>query len=702
VTARSTLLEKGSDRIRPRARIIRAIGEDLISNETIALIELIKNSYDADAHKVIITFESPLAVGKGAIVVEDDGHGMSLATLRSAWLEPATASKKEVRRSPGGRRVTGEKGLGRFAAARLADRMHVESTAGGRRRRVKVEFDWGEFRKDERFLDEILCNWEEHRSPSGSSSGTTLRLEGLHDEWSAESFRRLRAELARLVARPREDDPFRIDLQLPSAFKDQAGPITLPAILGRPHYTLSGSLSGEGHLTGSLITGPSTMSVDEVLKVEKGRPPRCGPFDFELRIWDRDREALGALAEELHTTLRDLRRDLNEASGVSIYRDSFRVLPYGGPANDWLRLDLRRVQNPTMRLSNNQIVGALYISADGNPALRDQTNREGLVESPALDDLRRCVVEILARLETERYRSRRVGARGVEGGGTGLFRDLDFAPVKESFQQRYPEDKEFLAFLAAREQSFRTAVKEVQEVLVRYRRLATLGQLIDVVLHDGRTPVAAISNEADLARRDLKKLTDLATTRDRLLGRLEAIGRQTDVLSALFRRIAPFGGRKRGRKVRQSIEKLIADAFAILARRIEDLQVRLSLPSGETPVTADPTDMQQVFVNLLDNALYWLEKVPAGQRAIAVQCHQIEGGSEVLFCDSGPGVPDEARDFIFDPYFSTKPDGIGLGLTIAGEIAIECGGSLELISPSLLPGANFRIRLQGSRAGTDD
>ncbi len=700
---KSTLLTRGNEKLRPRARIIRAVGEDLISNETIALIELIKNSYDADAHRVTITFEPPLAIGQGAIVVEDDGHGIPLETLRSAWLEPATATKKTVRYSPNGRRVTGEKGLGRFASARLADRMNVESTATGLRRRVKADFDWGEFRKEERFLDEISCHWEEHRSPPGGGTGTVLRLEGLRDEWTAESFRKLRAELARLVARPRPGDAFSIELLLPSAFKDQEGPITSPVILGRPHYALIGSLSGEGHLTGNLTTGQTTSAIDEVLKLERGRPPRCGPFAFEMKIWDRDRDALGALAEELQTTLRDLRRDLDEASGVSIYRDSFRVLPYGGPADDWLRLDLRRVQNPTMRLSNNQIVGAVHISADGNPALRDQTNREGLVESQALDDLRRCVVEILARVETERYRNRRAGGHGDRSKGTGLFRDFDFSPVRESFQQRYPGDKEYLARLAAWEHAFKASVKEVQDVLVRYRRLATLGQLIDVVLHDGRTPVAAISNETDLARRDLKGGAIPTIARDRLLQRLEAIRRQTDVLSALFRRIAPFGGRKRGRKVRQSIEKLIADAFAILARRIEDLQVRTSLPSGDTPVAVEATDMQQVFVNLLDNALYWLEKTPPAQRAIVVECHRVDGGGvELLFCDSGPGVPDEARDFIFNPYFSTKPDGVGLGLTIAGEIATEYGGSLELITSRLLPGANFRLRFHGLEDSTGD
>jgi signal transduction histidine kinase len=695
VKRKSSLVQKGSEKLRPRARIIRAIGEDLISNETIALVELIKNSYHADAHKVAITFESPLLVGQGAILLQDDGHGMTREVLKSAWLEPATISKKDSHRSPGGRRVTGEKGLGRFAAARLADRMHVESIALNPHRRVVADFDWGEFRKDERFLDEVCCDWEEHRVDTQAMSGTALRLDGLHEEWNAEAFRRLRSELTRLVARPREKDHFEIGLNLPTAFKDQAGPITPPPILGRPQYTLTGALSAEGHLVGTVVSGDKATAVDEVVTVDKGRSPKCGPFEFEFRIWDRDRDALDALVGELQSTVRDLRRDLDAACGVSIYRDSFRVLPYGGPANDWLRLDLRRVQNPTMRLSNNQIVGAIHISADGNQQLRDQTNREGLVESPALDDLRRCVVEILTHLEKVRYERRYERERGGEDrSGLGLFRDLDFKPVKDSFKERYPEDKEFLQFLTNQEQTFQSSIKQVQKVIVRYRRLATLGQLIDVVLHDGRTPVASISNECDLARRDLKSAKDWAGTRDKLLGRLDTIGKQTEVLSSLFRRIAPFGGRKRGRPVEQPIEKPIADAFAIFARSIGELGVRITLPTSRTLVTADAAEMQQIFVNLLDNALFWLGKVPAEHRAIAIQCRLMDGGIEILFCDSGPGVPDDVRDYIFDAYYSAKPDGVGLGLTIAGEIATEYDGSLELVSPGLLSGANFRVVLR--------
>src|SRR6185437_14679949 len=104
-------------------------------------------------------------------------------------------------------------------------------------------------------------------------------------------------------------------------------------------------------------------------------------------------EDLEPLAKELGSTIRSIRRDLDAASGISIYRDNFRVLV---PESDWLRLDLRRVQNPTMRLSNNQVVGRIFISADKNRGLKDQTNRQGIVDSPEFEDFKEAVKAILS------------------------------------------------------------------------------------------------------------------------------------------------------------------------------------------------------------------------------------------------------------------------------------------------------------------
>jgi hypothetical protein len=181
-----------------------------------------------------------------------------------------------------------------------------------------------------------------------------------------------------------------------------------------------------------------------------------------------------------------MRRDLDAAAGINIYRDGFRVLPYGEPRNDWLCLDLRRVQNPTMRLPNNQIMGYVLISADKNPQLRDQSNREGLIEGPALDDLRELVKMVLVEVEKRRYTIHHrldTGQQNAPAGG--LFTGLDLTAIRDLLTKQYPDNTRLLELVEEREREFETRVKVVQEVLARYRRLATLGQLIDTVLHDG-------------------------------------------------------------------------------------------------------------------------------------------------------------------------------------------------------------------------
>ena len=407
---------------------------------------------------------------------------------------------------------------------------------------------------------------------------------------------------------------------------------------------------------------------------------------------------MSGLAHERGATLADVRRDLDAAAGINIYRDGFRVLPYGEPRNDWLRLDLRRVQNPTMRLSNNQIMGYVLISADKNPQLHDQSNREGLIEGPALDDLRELVKMVLAELETRRYTIRRQSETGQQTvPDRGLFTGLDLTDISDLVRKEHPDDTRLLALVQERERELELRVKTVQEVLSRYRRLATLGQLVDTVLHDGRAPLAKIGNEAHLGQRDIERTqTDNGNLLTRLRQRFGTVSAQVAVLTALFRKIEPFGGRKRGRPAQVRLEQVIADAFSVLETRSADVGVQVSLPDTSTQVTVDEAEIQEVLVNLLDNSLYWLRQVPQDCRKIAVCVHRQNANEvEIVFSDSGPGVKAEVRDAIFDPYFSTKPDGVGLGLTIAGEIISEYyAGELELLDCGPLPGATFRITLR--------
>src|SRR5690606_18062309 len=161
----------------------------------------------------------------------------------------------------------------------------------------------------------------------------------------------------------------------------------------------------------------------------------------------------------------------------------FRVLPYGEPKNDWLRLDLRRVNNPTLRISSNQIVGYISISLDQNPDFKDQSNREGIVESEAFTDLQEMIKVLLNELEIKRYEER--PRKEDDGSKESLFAQFSIAPVAKLITDKLPTDKEAQQVVTETQNRIDDGIRKVQNVLSRYRRLSTLGLLIDVVLHDG-------------------------------------------------------------------------------------------------------------------------------------------------------------------------------------------------------------------------
>jgi signal transduction histidine kinase len=688
--------KRGKLKLRPRARIVNTIGKELIRNEVVALVELIKNAYDADASMVLLTFEPPLRPSLGAVIVEDDGFGMDMKTVRTAWMEPATISKLRKRISPSGRSVTGEKGIGRFAAARIAQTLVMSSVAEGSKERIQVSFNWGDFDNEKLYLDQVQCKWSSEPDKN-ARRGTTLRLEGLNNIWTEDSFIKLRTELARLVAPGPAKKEFGITLALPKPFEKLSGDIGSPPVLAEPIYRMHGSVTADGLLTGTYMgpDGPKDYK-DEPLVLEKKEDSKkkeakklvCGPFAFNIDVWDREESDLEPLAAKLNSTVSDLRRDLNASCGISVYRDGFRLLMAN---TDWLGLDFRRVQNPTLRLSNNQIVSVVSIGAAKNPHLKDQSNREGIVEGPAYTDFHDAILSILSKIEARRQ-SWRQQAEPDTKPLPGIFNQLNIGPIAQLVREKYPADRELVSVVERTQTAFQHGVREVQNVVARYRRLATLGQLVDVILHEGRTPVAAISGEAEMLELDLDG--PASKVKKLVQKRVEAIHKQTKLLSVLFDKIAPFSGKKRGRPEKVVIESAIEDAVLLLAKQIKNGKVgAVDLPKSRTTISAHSSDLTMIFFNLLSNAVYWVQQLPIDRRKIRVEVKSDDGFPIVLVSDDGPGVPEEHARSVFNPYFSLKPDGVGLGLTIAGEAATELGGGLELLSEGPLRGATFKVRL---------
>lgn len=724
--AKSAPTTSGTSVLRPRARILRTLGDELISSEAVALIELVKNSYDADATKVLVRFHGPLEIGTGKIEVIDNGHGMKLETIQTTWMEPATLSRKRQRRSLRlGRRVLGEKGIGRFATSRLANFLEVVTRPIGSDDEVRVYFDWAQFDDERKYLDEIQVLWEEEpptefcqggtldqlwdfkgaQPEDNSNHGTILRMEELRSNWGKQEIDDLRTRLSRLVSPffgdelSARNDQFELRLEFPPPFEQASGVVEPPELLRNPHYVLKGKIDPTGHY--DLSIGLRGSSEEEALTGEfkpNNHRPRCGPIGIELRVWDRDRDSMVSLVER-HSfeSVAQVRRLLDSGAGISVYRDGFRVLPYGEPDDDWLRLDMRRVQNPTLRLSNNQVLGYVLISSEENPGLRDQSNREGLIEGPQLDDLRELVKSALNEIEGRRYRLRHQTTTPRNRLTSGLFSSFNLENVRDYVGRSHPDDHRLLELVGDAERNLEAQAQGIQEVLSRYHRLASLGQLIDTVLHDGRAPLAKIHNEATLGSRDVTRSgQDRSGIIEKLGTRFKTIATQSDAMGSIFRKIEPFGGRRRGRPALVRLEQVIADAFSVLDTEIGEVGAEIGLPQSDTRVTVDHAEIQEVIINLLQNSLYWLRQMPHNTRKISVHISRNAAEEvEILFSDSGPGVNPAFRDRIFDPYFSTKPEGVGLGLAIAGEIVNDFyAGDLELVESGPLPGATFRITLR--------
>jgi hypothetical protein len=176
---------------KPRARLIRAIGDRLISGPEAALIELIKNAHDADANWVRVSFLPQPQSENGRIIVSDDGHGMSLLDIQQKWMEPATTDKVSRSRSPNGRPLLGSKGIGRFAAARLGHRLLLQSTAlrqdSSCETTIVNDINWDCF-ETAVYLSEVEFPFAvKHGAHAKQTTGTELIITELRDQWTEAS-----------------------------------------------------------------------------------------------------------------------------------------------------------------------------------------------------------------------------------------------------------------------------------------------------------------------------------------------------------------------------------------------------------------------------------------------------------------------------------------------------------------------------------
>ena len=731
-------------RFRPRARIIRTIGDRLISGPEAAIIELVKNGHDADASFVRVSFEPPLIEGEGQIVIEDDGHGMTFADIENKWMEPATTDKVDRIKSVGGRKLLGSKGIGRFAASRLGRWLELESTSETNEGTEELQttrindIDWNIF-DEHKYLSEIEFEYE--ILESAKQTGTRLTIRGLRDHWSEKALVSLHKEMRRLISPLEETDEadFRIYLDLSACTEDQCefnadeivnGPspesisredrhrVRPFPLLRACDYEVEGSFSEDGHFTGTMTVHRGGLEVESIELKEPYpddlREQPCGIVLVHLFIFDREAVAVQntmVRAGMGHMTDRRARQFLDEmAAGVAIYRDRFRVRPYGDPANDWLTLDTRRVQNPTLRIGHNQISGVLVIDTEENSGLIERSSREGLEENGNYLRLKNLMHNLLSQI----IEPRRLNFR--ESAEIGRKKTTDFSKIYESaefkwikgFTDTLPDEIREQAEIKIDKES-RTLITHLQNVEERQAILeqrVTLGLIIGEVLHEGRAPVAYIHEESNRLNRWWPTLFESSQQAEDYQKEVPKILRgmvgNATRLRDLFRSLRPLAGGKRGKPTYYNPTQVALDVVQLFRSRIEEggVAVHHNADVKIRDVLGYKEDLSTALTNVLDNALFWLSHHRVAKPAISLQLTDDDGHCIIDLSDNGEGIEPENLDRIFEPFFTTKEPGrgSGLGLSMAFGIVQQHGGFIHVESTPG-NGATFDVYLPREESG---
>ena len=378
-----------------------------------------------------------------------------------------------------------------------------------------------------------------------------------------------------------------------------------------------------------------------------------GPVKGELYVFDRDPAVLSKLGEP-----RLIKNYLDENGGIRLYRDGIRVYNYGERDDDWLGLDLRRVNTPARMLSRNIVVGAIDLSLESSTELHEKTNREGFVENAVLGRLKQIVLGALTPLEIEREKDKS-HIRRITGGA----QDRETKLIRQPLQQ-------------LRNAAAKHDLKDEFEPLIG-KLERDYNELRDSMLRAGLSGMglAVLFHEVEHGVRGLCELIETGGKREAIQLRARELARILGGFADLLRK---------GKRRPNSLKNLIRRVRDINRVRFRKHRVRLECSALED----DVPDATANFVfglalgalnNLLDNAFYWLQvRWPQGdgdasERAIHLSINfDMASGPSVVVADTGTGLQDSSDELV-RPFFSRRPEGMGLGLYYA-HMVMELGG----------------------------
>lgn len=659
-----------------------------------------------------------------SITISDTGSGMSLEELDTVFLVIGTSSRKSAIDSAidGGKSTSpflGEKGIGRLSAMRLGDHLSVQTAREDDSYYNSIEIDWSEFDDATKFIEDV-----DIRPRKGSKkvkpdfSGTDIKIKKLNADWSERRVDRLAIDDFSLLSNPLGKlygprivvywNGKRVNIKrLEKEFLSHAhalvrgkyrlndsGPELELRIelqnLGFEHpKEISVEIATADILYGALV-GPKAKSRRMNKRdINFSSLNSVGPFDFEIYWFNR----LILRRGNSHGDSQALRNLLDQWMGVRLYRDEFRVYPYGSENDDWLELDKTALKSKGYALNRIQLVGQVEIGRLQNPQLIDQTNREGLRQTPEEAILRETIQFAVERLRDEMNRITKQQKDNKKPFITDENKTVDLekrmvAAIKsikkivpsehrEAVQELELMREEFARYAAQARERIADMEKDADQMLA----MAGVGLMVEVVAHE-------LTRSAEDALDILNSLKH-KTVPNEVSRRLESLRASMTSITKRLRILDPLSVTGRQRKERFNLDELLNDILVAHGSQFERHQVALKtlLPDRSVQVYAVKGMVVQVLENLISNSIYWMDIEKQRKLSfkpeltISLECHP----PRIRLSDNGPGISTQYKDRIFDLFFSLKDKSRrrGLGLYIAREAAEHNGGTLVLDSDTL-------------------
>lgn len=761
------------------ARTARLIGQENFAHAEGAIIELVKNSYDADAKIALVVFDNQSKDRSDhSLYIIDNGHGMTENVVINQWMKIGTNNKEVDFTSEIGRIKTGAKGIGRFALDRLGTNTEMITAAIDYENLIHWSMDWLQFEEIDKSLSDINATIEPISGISfidyfktninslkvnqiiedfDFSKGTIIRISNLRDSWDQNGIEKLFKSLEALIP-PIDIEIFNVYVLALNNI-NQYGKVSTAFFNEYDYRVESEYISNE--LNVKIKITRDELDINRIKThysdIFIGRKP---PFDIEtlqsktfyyerkitnILKWKEDQGAdILKKVGDFKFTFYFLKRSeekkemerypykisnyaerkliLDRFGGVKIYRDSFRVRPYGEPGDDWLDLGKREAASPggpgqtigAWRVRSSQIAGSIQISRITNASLIDKSDRNSLIENETFTAFKNVIIGIISEFELDRskisnpfyLRWKKLKAEQDDLKINEKAQELAIEIVKNQQRDNFSSDEEQKKQQNYYEESFKQAFKqfnnpveneEEASEIATLRGLASLGIIVSSSAHELR----GLRNNLIPDIEDLKEVIEKEIDINKYLFQpnddnpffiLKGIQNDHEKLEHWLN--YALTGINRDKRKRTNLN--FSDYFKTLAsswqNSLNQKNITLKLnPSKDCIIRAFEIDIDTIFNNLISNTIdAFNEYSQIVNRLIIIEWVKKDEKIVINYRDNGPGLSEVFSDpnEIFLPFVSSKRDetgnqiGTGLGMYLVKQVIEAYNGNVKIINNS--------------------